>query len=43
LFSTIWRKKNEKNFDSCERRTERRTREEERASSFHFSLLLMMR
>lgn len=47
LKTMIWRKNNEKKKkknDSCccERRTERRrrTREEGRASSFHFSLLI---
>ena len=49
LKTMIWRKNNEKkkkkkkkNSCCCERRTERRrrTREEGRASSFHFSLLI---
>ena len=51
LKTMIWRKNNEKKKkkkknDSCccERHTERRTtREEGRASSFHFSLLIKMR
>ena len=49
LKTMIWRKNNEKKKkknDSCccERHAERRrTREEGRASSFHFSLLIKMR